>query len=352
MSAVLPGSGPTGFGGWWEKRQDPTLLHDERTIILAVGQQVAGMLNQAASDIDAEAAERAALQVTKLDIDDSIANRFTSLERLPGILDAPLIDISVDSKAFNNLTGVEAFPTLTGLSAAEARLTDIQPLGSLGALQHLDISANSVVSLAPLADLVSLQALNCAGNQIATLEPLRKLVDLQALVIGGGLSEVVNGDTVTRPFEFLDNPLDDASVLADLPLLANILTRVDRLSVDLYDVSVNKLIVRAQATRVGRSNRFIATDPSPDPPYTLTICSMVAWQRAGVDPLWVAVHVDKLDAFALAVFDTDDRGVTTRPDDPSALFDKGPLDWFWLAMGKKPTLLLDCRRLSSLVDSW
>lgn len=71
MSAALPTRSPTGLGERWENREDLTLLYDARRIILAGGQQISGMLNQTASDIDVEAAERAALQVRKPDIEDT-----------------------------------------------------------------------------------------------------------------------------------------------------------------------------------------------------------------------------------------------------------------------------------------
>ncbi|TFW13265.1 leucine-rich repeat domain-containing protein [Duganella callida] len=342
----------TGFAGWWARRADPTLLHDERVILAAIAPQLSELVNLPGDRIDPETAEHAAAHVTRLDIVDCLGDTFSSLEPLPRILNAPLRELAVHTPTLRDLTGVEAFPTLTSLSASDARLTSIAALAELKALDTLDIRANQIDSLAPLGAATGLKQLHCAGNRIDTLAPLRGHAGLELLTIGGGVAEMKIDDRLIRPFRLLDNPIDDAGMLADHPLLGNILTRVDLIDMLFYHVATGKLMIRTTANRVGRSNRFIAPLNSA-PAMTVTVCAMSLLPRAGVDRLLVALHLAHLngapfasgDAVALAVLDTPDRGTATMPenapliDDATSAWVAGPM-----GMGREPVLLLECRR--------
>jgi hypothetical protein len=335
----------TSFGRWWDRRHDPALLYDEMAIIVFVGAELEKLLDRRATDIDAQTAERASLQVTELNIMDGLANRFTSLEALPRILEAPLRNIRIDSTSFNSLRGVETFSSVSQLSASGTRLTDISPLASLGGLRDLNIADNAIDSLASLAGAVSLHGLNCSGNRIVTLEPLRKLGNLQHLVLGGARNEQTADGQVVKPWSFLDNPLDDTAVLADLPLLSNILTRADHLTCDLHDIGTGALLMTAQAARVGRSNRFVAT-AADMPALTIIVCSLLSLPGAGVDRLLVSMYLEGRDAVALAVFDTEDRDSTSALGALGPLFEEPSksLLWFQCGLWRDPTLLLTCRR--------
>lgn len=335
----------TSFGRWWDQRHDPALLYDEMAIIVFVGAELEKLLNRRAPDIDAQIAERASLQVTELTIMDRLANRFTSLEALPRILEAPLQKIWIDSTGFNSLSGVETFSSVTQISASGSRLADIAPLASLGGLRDLNIADNAIDSLAPLSGAVSLHGLNCSGNRIVTLEPLRKLVNLQQLVLGGARNEETLDGKVVRPWFFLDNPLDDAAMLADLPLLSNTLTRADHLTCEWHDIGTGALRMSAQAARVGRSNRFVAT-AADMPAFTIIVCSLLVIPGAGVDRLLVSMYLEGLDAVALAVFDTEDRERTSELGDLRPLFAEPSKSFLWFQCGlwRDPTLLLTCRR--------
>lgn len=345
-------TGASDFAAWWARRDDPTLLHDERVLLYSIGLQVAELAQRAQADIDPETAARAAARITKLSVADCFGDTFSSLEPLPRLLDAPLQAIELSTPTLRDLSGIEKFPTLTSLIAPRASLTSLAPLAGLGSLETLDISGNHIDSLLPLAGAVHLKRLNCAGNRIATLEPLRDMAALESLTICGVVPEINIDGTVARPFALLDNPLDDAGVLARHPLLGNILTRVDRLDMRCYDRASGKLVMRGEASRSGRSNRFVVTSPTAAP-LGVTICSMVLIRRADVDRLVVGVYLPPEEYFpmypngplAAAVFDSAERGVASHPAEPP-LIDDATAEAVAKAIGADRSVdwLLDCRR--------
>lgn len=345
-------TGASDFAAWWARRDDPTLLHDERVLMYSIGLQVSELAQRPQADIDPETAARAAARITKLSVVDCFGDTFSSLEPLPRLLDAPLQAIELSTPTLRDLSGIEKFPTLTSLIAPRASLTTLAPLADLGALETLDISGNHIDSLLPLAGAVHLKRLNCAGNRIATLEPLRDMVALESLTICGVVSEINIDGTVARPFALLDNPLDDAGVLARHALLGNILTRVDRLDMQFYDRAHGKSVIRAEAARVGRSNRFVATSAGAGR-IGVTICSISLIPRANVDRLVVGLYLPPEEylpmypngPLAAAIFDSAERGIASHPDD-LPLIDDVTSEAIANVIGasRSVDLLLDCRR--------
>lgn len=342
----------TDFRAWWARRADPTLLHDERVLLYCIGLQVSELAERAQADIDPDTAAHAAARIAKLDVVDCFGDTFSSLEPLPRMLDAALQSIALHTPTLRDLGGIQTFSMLMSLSAPRARLTSLAPLAGLGALDALDISGNSIDSLAPLAGAVHLKSLNCAGNRIATLEPLRNMDALESLTICGMIPELNIDGKVVRPFALLDNPIDDAGMLANHPLLGNILTRVDRMDMRFYERWSGKLMIRSEATRVGRSNRFVATTAGTEP-FSVTICSMLVIRRADVDRLVVAVHLAPVEsqpmyptgALGVAIFDSAERGVTSHPA-TAPLIDEATSKAVADAIGatRGVDFLLDCRR--------
>ncbi|HEX7988224.1 MAG TPA: hypothetical protein VF616_32260 [Duganella sp.] len=343
----------TDFGAWWARRDDPTLLHDEHVLLYCIGQQVSELAQRPTAEIDPDTAARAAARITKLEIADCFGDTFSSLEPLPRLLDAPLRSIELHTPTLRDLAGIETFSTLTTVVAPRNGLTSVAPLAGLGALETLDISDNSIDSLAPLAGAVHLKSLNCAGNRIGTLEPLRHMPLLESLTMCGMIAEVTMDDKVLRPFVLLDNPIDDASMLADHPLLGNILMRADRMDMWFYERSTGKLMIRTEATRVGHSNRFVAPHAGTAETFGITICSLSLIRRADVDRLVVAVHLEPMDslpmcptgAVGVAIFDTAGRGVTSHSA-TVPLIDNATDSVVTNAIGagRSVDFLLDCRR--------
>jgi Leucine-rich repeat (LRR) protein len=70
---------------------------------------------------------------------------------------------------------------LRSLGLGGTQVSDLAPLASLTALQHLDLGGTQVRDLTPLARLTALETLDLIGTQVSNLTPLAGLIALQTL---------------------------------------------------------------------------------------------------------------------------------------------------------------------------
>ena len=99
-------------------------------------------------------------------------------------------DLQLEAGAHLNQDRLNAAPTYLRLFTSRILraslnynegITDPAPLGSLTALQSLDLSGTQVVDLGPLGSLTALQSLNLSGTKVVDLGPLGSLTALQSL---------------------------------------------------------------------------------------------------------------------------------------------------------------------------
>lgn len=332
----------TRFGQWWSRRSDPTLLSDESLIIHRVGDEVAQHLTVSILDATPDVVERASTFIEKLDLSQGDLG---GLSRLPAILDAPLRRLSVNLNQVRSLAGIEQFPSLETLGCQRNRVEDLGPVAALGGLTSLFVVDNEIGDLAPIAGLTRLEDLHLGGNEVESLEALRGFPRLRNLALANGDPEQLADGVVVRPFRFLDNPIDDARALDDLPLLRNVLTAADRL--DVTAVTYPDLAPRTSGTAVrqGNSNRFALTPADGGPPATWIIATLTHERGAGADAVMVSAYLPSLKTVAIAFADPEDRTATLSLADTKARIDAEPMIGFAIALlvGVEPTLIFEAR---------
>ncbi|MFP1710696.1 leucine-rich repeat domain-containing protein, partial [Gardnerella vaginalis] len=84
-----------------------------------------------------------------------------------------------------NLTGLEYFQNLKGLSLDNNHISDLTPLKNLTNLENLGLEGNQVRDLTPLKNLTNLENLGLEGNQVRDLTPLKNLTNLENLGLEG-----------------------------------------------------------------------------------------------------------------------------------------------------------------------
>ena len=94
---------------------------------------------------------------------------------------AKVVRLNAASMDIVDLTGLERFVNLEGLSAPINRARDIRPLANLTKLTFLDLRGNAISDVSPLAGLVRLEVLRLWRNQIVDVSPLAALVNLKEL---------------------------------------------------------------------------------------------------------------------------------------------------------------------------
>ncbi|WGD37297.1 leucine-rich repeat domain-containing protein [Lysinibacter sp. HNR] len=86
--------------------------------------------------------------------------------------------------AIKDISGLEAFTSLTKLSLGNRSVTNLKPLASLTKLTFLELQGNQITDVMPLANLKNLAHLNLSGNQnlgdvaLQTVKELKHLHDL------------------------------------------------------------------------------------------------------------------------------------------------------------------------------
>ena len=91
-----------------------------------------------------------------------------------------LTNLSAASSRISDITGLEHATQLTTLNVGGNNISDISPLAGLTALRSLDLQSANVSDVTPLANLVNLGRLYITGNPVTDFSPLSSLNSLKA----------------------------------------------------------------------------------------------------------------------------------------------------------------------------
>jgi hypothetical protein len=262
----------SSFATWWAKfkRDDPSLLQDERFLIHRIMANVVPMLSVPPETAPPETIERAANTITRLSVKvpsigpgspQPLLGHFEpefqrSVASLSNMIAAPLNSFGAFETGLESLAGLETFSRLERLEAGFCRnLRDINTIVSISGIEELDITAAPIDDLSPLQGVTGLEELFIAGHGIRSLEPLKNSHALRVLSIskihrppslertapgpvGGGTVHLTNtkirmawGDE--RDDGLIEAPIVDASALAKLPRLSNPFTSADTLRLEI-----------------------------------------------------------------------------------------------------------------------
>jgi len=111
-------------------------------------------------------------------------------------------------------------PALTGLSAEDNAIVNINPLTTLTKLDYLDLDLNFVTDITPLAGMTRMRYLELGSNQISDLLPLSHMSNLESLYVGNnqisdltplqGLTNLyyldLHGNQITDILPLVNNP--------------------------------------------------------------------------------------------------------------------------------------------------
>ena len=109
--------------------------------------------------------------------------KVTNLEPLKGLTALQRLDLRGTQVA--NLEPLKGLTALQTLDLSGTQVANLEPLKGLTALQRLDLKGTKVANLEPLKGLTALQTLDLDGTQVANLEPLKGLTALQRLDLNG-----------------------------------------------------------------------------------------------------------------------------------------------------------------------
>jgi hypothetical protein len=239
----------SNFSIWWAKRKEPDLLQDELFLITRIADRIRGTITVDIENASPEVMERAADTITELDLSFSETETFPhlrSIAALPNMIDTSLRELTVENQNLTDLTGIDTFTRLAFLRLFAAQVQDITLLASTAGIADLFLDSNSITDLSPLRALTVLERLFIAGNRIASLDPLKGLPRLSIVSV----ARIERGTGA-----LLENPIDDARALADLPLLTNPTTSAAKLTLKLFD-NMDTVTETGVAMRIGNSHRF------------------------------------------------------------------------------------------------
>lgn len=335
----------SSFSVWWAKRKEPDLLQDELFLITRIADQIRGIITVDVETASPEVMERAADTITELDLSFSEADSFPhlrSIAALPKMLDTSLRELTATRQELFELTGIDTFTRLNWLMLSASRVADISPLASTAGIVDLFLDNNNIRDLSPLRAMTVLERLFFGGNRIVSLDPLKGLLRLSMV----SMLRIQRGTGA-----LLENPIDDARALADLPLLANPTTSAAKLTLKLFD-NMDTVLETGVATRVGNSHRFqyVADDGSGGEEILL----MALWELSEFSqvpaPVVVsAIHFRARGLVAVAATLPGDRSGAMAGPDVAGLFlddtftgDGGVGEEFTqVAIGRVPTVFLE-----------
>jgi hypothetical protein len=317
----LPRRATTTFAVWWARRSDPLLLADEQTLIHRIGGEAQPLLAVPLQDAPAEAVQKAAALLEKLDLSFSgapFSSRppLQSIAALPKMLASPLRQIDLSGNQLDDLAGIDTFTRLESLGAERNRLRDISAIASLAGLKALQLRKNQVSDIQPIAGLTELQTLIIDGNQVETLDALAGLKQLRVLLLGASIPVSTVEGQPSPPPDITDNPIHDARALGHLKSFANPFVLFDRLLVrlttlpDLADAGGAALdalaagqdagtLEEGEALRVGVSTEFRFTSANGVEPEALRFIGGLL--ENSLEPmLWTAVLLPKRKKIGIA----------------------------------------------------
>jgi Leucine-rich repeat (LRR) protein len=134
-------------------------------------------------------------------------------------------NLFANGAGISNLSGIEVWTTLRGVSFSGNSVTDLVPLTSLKRLEFLGLTANGIVDISDLSSIPNLEVIQLRSNSVSDLTPLVGLARLHLLDLTQNQiaelapltlnPDVAAGDTVYIQF----NPLSQQSIDVDVPAL-------------------------------------------------------------------------------------------------------------------------------------
>ncbi|WP_117215279.1 leucine-rich repeat domain-containing protein [Allorhizocola rhizosphaerae] len=236
------------FREWWAKRNDPSLLRDEKILLTAIAERASFALTVPLETAPAETVERAADKLDELDLPGADGRELRSIAVLPEMIDAPLRILRISAPFMETLTGIETFTRLEELSVTETALRDLTPVAAVAGLRKLNLTHNVIHDLSPLRANTALESLSFAGNQIESLDVLGELPSLRRIAMG-------RAEPIPAP-PLETNPIADARALSRLPQLTNPFFSHSRVRLKLFTLSSGALAEAGVASRIGATNRF------------------------------------------------------------------------------------------------
>ncbi len=127
-----------------------------------------------------------------------------------------------DGAKISDLTGIEHCVQLELFCGDNNLISDLEPLGRIGALRAVWIRNNQVQDLAPLREHTNLRAFYAEGNDIFTIWPLQSCVNLGYLLIPRNAVQniaALQGLGALTTLDIHDNPVANIDVVEKLPAL-------------------------------------------------------------------------------------------------------------------------------------
>ena len=146
--------------------------------------------------------------------------KVTNLEPLKGLTALQTLDLTATKVA--NLEPLKGLTALQTLDLRGTPVANLEPLKGLTALQRLDLGGTRVATLEPLKGLTALQWLGLRGTRVANLEPLKGLTALQSLGLGGtpvATLEPLKGLTALQWLDLRGTPVANLEPLKGLTAL-------------------------------------------------------------------------------------------------------------------------------------
>lgn len=168
----------------------------------------------------------------------SVGNNFVYFEAIN------LKTIDISDNPLTSLEGIQKYPLLENLYAANGQISDLTSIEQLRNLKILDLSGNNITDLSPLSGLNALEILILDDNNITDLSPLRGLPNLKILSVkGNNISDL--DAIVESPLEMLNvanNNIDSVEQVSEITSLKYLYMQNNKLN-EIYGlVSMENLI--------------------------------------------------------------------------------------------------------------
>ena len=238
------------YADWYEKRNQPGILSDDRKLVNQIAFAVAGRIDNLEGIVDpggdelktehlrGEALAQVVSELDKFTIEWYPENMgITSIAHLPTMIArGRLAELSITGRnndgALMSLQGIEQLEKLEHVNVSGNRIGQLEPVAGLTFLRGLDVSDNDVSDVAPLGRCPNLESLNIGGNRIADISPLAAAKNLKTLCltdvkftiwpdtkpVGHLMAKTEYG---VWSVETHDNPLQVATGLEDIQGIAN-----------------------------------------------------------------------------------------------------------------------------------
>ena len=172
--------------------------------------------------VDAAAME----QISKLTDVETIVfyycTKVSGFDRLSGMPNLSLIDLTSPLESELDLTGIESIGNLEALYVWGFESINLEKLKNAVQLTNLDVRRCNITSLNGLEDLTNLKTLNLNNNQISDLRPLSGLTNLMHLYLSNNNITTLSGLENLTSLTYLNVYDNQITTLAGLENLTNL----------------------------------------------------------------------------------------------------------------------------------